>query len=79
MKKHNKVKNQVRTVNNGLASAVGVDMYNNASLPLEIEANATIGLLTLNWVTLVNTYKSNGFVKLAVDMPVDDAFRGGGF
>ena len=79
MKKHNKVKNQVRTVNNGLASAVGVDMYNNASLPLEIQANAPQQLLTLDWVTLANIYKANGFIKMAVDMPVDDAFRGGGF
>lgn len=67
------------TANNGLASAIGVDCYPQQYNPTEIKFNATNSLLTLDWVSLVNIYKNNGFVKLAVDLPVDDCFRNGGY
>ena len=67
-------------VNNGLASAMGLN-----ELPAEqmtqniILSNATNNLLSLNFIPLANTYKSNGFAKLAVDLPVSDCFRDGGY
>ena len=67
------------TVDNGLASATGTDYIQSAIQPSIIFANTTQEILSLNWVELVNTYKSNGFVKLAVDLPVADCFRGGGY
>lgn len=63
-------------VNNGLASAMGLTEQMN---PSEIYANATAYILSLNYVPLANTYKSNGFAKLAVDLPVSDCFRDGGY
>lgn len=64
-------------VNNGLASALGLttDQMN----PAEIYANASAYLLSINYIPLANTYKSNGFAKLAVDLPVSDCFRDGGY
>ena len=64
-------------VNNGLASALGLatDQMN----PGEIYANASPYLLSINYIPLANTYKSNGFAKLAVDLPVSDCFRDGGY
>lgn len=64
------------TVNNGLASALGITDQMN---PGEIYSNATPYLLSLNYVPLAYTYKSNGFAKLAVDLPVSDCFRNGGY
>lgn len=75
-KNKNKQKN---IVNNGLASAVGVDGFSRDSYPFEIYTSANPILLTVDYVTITNTYKNNGFIKLAVDLPVDDAFREGGF
>ena len=66
--------NNMHKVNNGLASALGIENPTQ-----EIYANANPFLLSLNWVPLANTYKDNGFAKLAVDLPVSDAFRNGGF
>lgn len=63
-------------VNNGLASALGLTDQMN---PGEIFANASSYLLSMNYVPLANTYKSNGFAKLAVDLPVSDCFRDGGY
>ena len=64
-------------VNNGLASAMGLttDQMN----PAEIFANASANILSLNYVPLANTYRSNGFAKTAVDLPVSDCFRDGGY
>lgn len=78
-KKMNKTKfltGDGNTVNNGLASAVGITEQMN---PNTIYANATPFLLSLNYIPLANTYKSNGFAKLAVDLPVSDCFRNGGY
>ncbi len=76
MKNKNKQKN---IVNNGLASAMGLDGFARDTFPFEISTSANPNLLTLDYVTITNVYKNNGFVKLAVDLPVDDAFRDGGF
>lgn len=63
-------------VNNGLASALGLSDQMN---PAEIYNNASPYLLSINYIPLANTYKSNGFAKLAVDLPVSDCFRDGGY
>jgi hypothetical protein len=65
------------TVNNGLASALNIG--NEIQSPFTSYQTASPLLLSLNWVPLANMYKSNSFVKLAVDLPVEDAFRDGGF
>lgn len=70
------------TVENGLAEATmgyGYSVTQGINSPFTIYANATNQLLSLNWVELANTYKSNGFCRIAVDLPVSDAFRDGGF
>ena len=68
------------TVNNGLENVVNYNYSSNMLSSIgEISAYATPQLLSLQPILLNNTYKSNSFAKLAVDLPVDDAFRGGGF
>ena len=67
------------TVNNGLASALGLDFYSSATSPFELYSNASPFILSNQWVELVNLYKNNGFIKLAVDLPVADCFRNGGY
>ena len=70
------------TVDNGLGEALlgsGYNPMDSINNPMTIFANATNQLLTLNWVELANTYKSDGFCRVAVDLPVADAFRDGGF
>lgn len=64
------------TVNNGLETALNLS---EQMMPGEILANSTPYLLTLSYIPLANTYKSNGFAKLAVDLPVSDCFRDGGY
>lgn len=64
------------TVNNGLESALGLT---EQMQPTEILANSTAYMLTLNYIPLANMYKSNGFAKIAVDLPVSDCFRNGGY
>lgn len=64
------------TVNNGLESALGLSQQ---MLPEEIFATSTSYMLTLNYIPIANMYKSNGFAKIAVDLPVDDCFRNGGY
>lgn len=64
-------------VNNGLETALGLQdnqlslgtLYNNIS-PV---------LLSVQYRLLSDEYKSSGFAQLAVDLPVSDAFRNGGF
>lgn len=63
-------------VNNGLASALGLTEQMN---PGTIFANANSYLLSLQYIPLAETYKGNGFAKLAVDLPVSDCFRDGGY
>ena len=64
------------TVYNGLESALGLS---EQMLPSEIFANSTPYMLTLNYIPIANLYKSNGFAKIAVDLPVSDCFRNGGY
>ena len=68
-------------VDNGLESALGLaDPYiNSMNNPSQIYQNASPYLLSLHYIPLANTYKSNGFAATAVDLPVSDAFRDGGF
>lgn len=64
------------TVFNGLESALGLS---EQMQPTEIFANNTPYMLTLNYIPIANMYKSNGFAKTAVDLPVSDCFRNGGY
>lgn len=68
-------------VDNGLESALGLaDPYiNSMNNPSQIYQNASPYLLSLHYIPLANTYKSNGFAATVVDLPVSDAFRDGGF
>ena len=45
----------------------------------EIVSGADYGLLSTKPNVLTNTYKNNSFAQIAVDLPVQDAFRDGGF
>ena len=74
----NKNKQKTNTVTNGLNNIIEVDQSQLVSYG-EISSNATYGLLSLRPQILTNTYKNNSFAQLAVDLPVQDAFRDGGF
>lgn len=67
------------TVYNGLASALGLNASIGQNDARTILTNASQFLLSLQWVQLTNIYKCNGFAKMAVDMPVSDTFRDGGY
>lgn len=69
---------QSRTVVNGLNNIIEVDQSQIVNYG-EITTNATYQLLSLKPQVLTNTYKNNSFAQLAVDLPVQDAFRDGGF
>ena len=67
-------------VNNGLQSALGLDEFiNGQNNPTTIYNNASPYILSMRYIPLANTYKSNGFASTVVDLPVADAFRDGGF
>lgn len=68
-------------VDNGLAGALNLDeqSINSMNNPGTIYKNASPYILSLHYIPLANTYKSNGFAATAVDLPVADAFRDGGF
>lgn len=74
-------KKRKQTINNGLETALGLDevSINSMNNPSQIYQNASPYLLSLHYIPLANTYKSNGFAATAVDLPVSDAFRDGGF
>ena len=77
-----KNKEQVNNSNkcsNGLASAMGLNELPEQMSQEIILNNATNNLLSLKYISLSNTYKSNGFAKVAIDLPVADCFRDGGF
>lgn len=73
----NKNKKQ-KIVENGLNNIVQTAQTQIVNFG-EIATNATYGLLSLKPQILTNTYKNNSFAQLAVDLPVQDAFRDGGF
>lgn len=69
-------------VNNGLETALGLQNAPNVNvsyLPTTLWRGASPSILSLQYVLLSNTYKSNGFAATVVDLPVADAFRDGGF
>ena len=68
-----------QTVDNSLTSAMGLDHLSEAMIPFELFNNATPQIISYNWVQLAEIYKNNGFIKLAVDLPVSDCFRNGGY
>lgn len=71
--------NKENTVNNGLETALGLNGISDMNNPSQIYQNASPYILSLHYIPLANTYKSNGFAATAVDLPVSDAFRDGGF
>ena len=73
----NKNKKQ-NAVNNGLGQIIEVNPSRMVSFG-EIMTNATYELLSVKPQILTNTYKNNSFAQIAVDLPVQDAFRDGGF
>lgn len=78
MAKNKNKQQRTNTVTNGLNNVIEVDRTKIASYG-EIMSSADYGLLTLKPNILTNTYKNNSFAQLAVDLPVQDAFRDGGF
>lgn len=71
---------KTKKVNNGLENAVNFGYSDMQAINMgEIASNASPYLLSLRPIILNNTYKSNSFAKLAIDLPVNDAFRNGGF
>ncbi len=74
----NKNKQKTNSVTNGLNNVIEVDRSRVVNFG-EITTNASYELLSLLPNVLTNTYKNNSFAQLAVDLPVQDAFRDGGF
>lgn len=72
----NTVENNIDRIENGLANALGLS---EQMQPTELFTNSTPYLLSMNYIMLANFYKSNGFAKIAVDLPVSDCFRNGGY
>lgn len=79
----NKSKQKTSVVTNGLNNVIGASatQANVAQFVdlMEIASQATYGLISVKPQMLTNTYKNNSFVQIAVDLPVQDAFRDGGF
>lgn len=74
-----KNKNKKRVVVNGLNNIVAEATQSQLVNYGEILSQANYGLLSLKPDILTNTYKNNSFAQIAVDLPVQDAFRDGGF
>ena len=80
MSKNKNKQQKTNVVNNGLNEVVQVPVNNNRLMSFgEIVSGADYGLLSTKPQTLTNTYKNNSFAQIAVDLPVQDAFRDGGF
>lgn len=77
----NKNKQKTNVVANGLNEVVQQQpIYNNRLISFgEIVSGADYGLLSTKPQVLTNTYKNNSFAQIAVDLPVQDAFRDGGY
>lgn len=73
-----KNKNKQKSVTNGLNNVIETVQTQITNFG-EVATNATYQLLSLKPQILTNTYKNNSFAQLAVDLPVQDAFRDGGF
>lgn len=78
-KNKKKVDNSIGAVDNGLSNVVQTYNSNLIVNYGEIFSEADYTLLSTKPNVLANTYKHNSFAQLAVDLPVDDAFRDGGF
>ena len=75
-----KNKNKQKIVTNGLNEVIQAPIPNNRMVSFgEIVSGADYGLLSTKPQILTNTYKNNSFAQIAVDLPVQDAFRDGGF
>ena len=74
-----KNKNKKKIVNNGLNNIVAEAGKSQLVNYGEVISQANYGLLSLKPDVLTNTYKNNSFAQIAVDLPVQDAFRNGGF
>lgn len=71
---------KANVVTNGLNEVIQAPMPNNRMVSFgEIISGADYGLLSTKPQVLTNTYKNNSFAQIAVDLPVQDAFRDGGF
>lgn len=57
--------------------AAGPYGFQALSQPYTLRQDSTAGLLTLDWVTLSNSYAHIGLVQTLIDQPVEDALRGG--
>ena len=78
MSKNKNKQQKTTTVTNGLNNVIETTNTQVVNFG-EIASSATYGLLSLKPQILTNTYKNNSFAQLAVDLPVQDAFRDGGF
>lgn len=73
------------TAMNSLDYAMGLsdwDYFNGGNQSLSIMNgyhNVAIYPLTLQWILLMYLYKTYGILGKVVDIPVDDAYKGGGF
>ena len=66
-------------VNNGLETAL-IPQNNSVIAGIgTMYTNSNPHLLSNDWVMLTNTYKSNAFAKMAVDLPIQDCFKDYGF
>lgn len=80
MSKNKNKQPKTDVVINGLNEALEIPTPNNRMTSFgEIVQGADYGLLSTKPQILTNTYKNNSFAQIAVDLPVQDAFRDGGF
>lgn len=76
-------KMRANTVNNGLASAMGLPSTptgepKDPSLFSKVFSSSVYGLISFHWVALTNAYNKNSFLQTAVNQKVEDAFRNDG-
>ena len=78
MSKNKNKQQRTTVVTNGLNNVIQPNISTVVNYG-EIASAADYGLLSTKPQILTNTYKHNSFAQLAVDLPVQDAFRNGGF
>jgi phage-related protein (TIGR01555 family) len=69
-----KVENSLGELVGAFASSM---MQSNLTSFTPLYSNNSYAPLTLNWTNLTYMYKSQGLIQKMIDMPVQDAFRGG--
>lgn len=72
-----RINNSLFDLVQGLNGAGGPYGFQTISQPWTLQKDSTAGLLTLDWVTLSNSYAHIGLVQTLIDQPVEDALRGG--